>query len=92
MNGNDIIKKAIEEYGESNQCIVAMEELSELQKEISKILRGKGSRKHFVEELADSWIMLCQLKLMFHITNAEVDEEIEQKLIRLEGRLREEQK
>lgn len=61
----DIYKKAINTFGESAQMIVALEECSELQKEITKLLRGKGNLEHLAEEMADAEIMLEQLKLIF---------------------------
>lgn len=61
----DIYKKAIGTFGESAQLIVALEECSELQKEITKLLRGKGNLEHLAEELADTEIMIEQIKLIF---------------------------
>lgn len=61
----DIYKKAINTFGESAQMIVALEECSELQKEISKIIREKGDLGNLAEEIADVEIMLEQLKLIF---------------------------
>lgn len=40
-------------YGDRAQMIVALEELSELQKEICKILRGGENISHLAEEIAD---------------------------------------
>lgn len=60
-----IFLAAIDKFGVENQCIVAIEELSELQKELTKMLRGDGIRLHIVEEIADVEIMLDQLKLWF---------------------------
>jgi len=47
------------------QKIVAIEELSELQKEITKDLRGNANDEHIAEEMADVEIMLEQLKIMY---------------------------
>ena len=47
------------------QKIVAIEELSELQKEITKDLRGNANDEHIAEEMADVEIMLDQLKIMY---------------------------
>ena len=59
------LKQAIETYGEDKQKVVAMEELAELQKELSKSIRGEGNIAHISEEMADVEIMLEQLKLMY---------------------------
>lgn len=42
--------------------VIAMEELSELQKEISKYLRGKGNRSDLLQEMADVYICLSYIK------------------------------
>lgn len=47
------------------QKIVAIEELSELQKEITKDLRGNANDEHIAEGMADVEIMLEQLKIMY---------------------------
>ena len=54
-------------FGERNQLIVAIEELSECQKEICKILRGGEDFRNLAEEIADATIMLEQISLMFNI-------------------------
>lgn len=64
-----IYEKAIAHYGERNQIIVAIEELSELQKELCKYLRGEGNTAHIAEEMADVQIMLDQLDLIFNNRN-----------------------
>ena len=58
-------KKLIEKFGAKNQIIVAIEELSELQKELCKYLRDKTNIRNISEEIADVEIMLEQLKLIF---------------------------
>ena len=75
---NDALKK----FGKSRQSIIAMEELSELQKEISKFLRDKGDSDHLAEEVADVEIMIEQLKQFYDISN-EVFEWKRKKLARL---------
>ena len=58
-------KKLIQKFGEKIQIIVAIEELSELQKELCKYLRDKTNIRNISEEMADVEIMLEQLKLIF---------------------------
>lgn len=58
MTNYDIITAAIDTYGTEQQIIVAIEELSELQKELTKIL--------LAEEMADVRIMLLQLGFIFN--------------------------
>lgn len=61
----DFYSKIIKHFGCDNQCVVAIEELSELQKEICKHLRGLGNVHHIAEEIADVQIMLEQLQRIF---------------------------
>ena len=58
-------KKLIEKFEAKNQIIVAIEELSEIQKELCKYLRDKTNIRNISEEIADVEIMLEQLKLIF---------------------------
>ncbi len=60
-----IILDTIKKNGTDAQIIVAMEELSELIKELSKHLRDKGDINHISEEMADVQIVMEQLKIMF---------------------------
>lgn len=60
-----IYMSAIRKFGKSAQIVVAIEELSELTKELTKTLREKCNLKNISEEMADVEIMLEQLKLIF---------------------------
>ncbi len=70
-----ILEAAIERWGEEMQIIVAIEELSELQKALTKRLRAGGGSvdcetarllsENILEEMADVYIMLAQLEMMF---------------------------
>lgn len=75
-------------YGRNAQMVVALEELSECQKEICKILRGGGDLEHLAEEIADATIMLEQLQLIFTINDL-VCQKMDEKILRLENRLKE---
>ena len=74
-------------YGEAAQMVVALEELSECQKEICKLLRRQGNVDHLAEEIADATIMLEQLRLFFQINDL-VCEKMDEKILRLDARLR----
>lgn len=67
-----VLQRAIDEWGREHQTIIAIEELSELQKELTKTLRGYNRKEGLIEEMADVYIMLGQLKLMYNITDTEV--------------------
>ena len=86
-----ILEKTIETYGADLQKQVAIEEMAELTKEICKDFRGKGNRKHILEEIADVKIMLSQLLIMYDIKIWELNDVMASKLARLSQRLKEEQ-
>lgn len=65
MTNDDVCRGAIDKYGKEHQIIVAIEELSELQKELTKTLRGIENRDHISEEMADVRIMFRQLILLY---------------------------
>lgn len=80
--------QAICHYGQPMQMLVAIEEMSELTKEIVKHRRGEDNRRQVAEEIADVGIMLEQLELMFNCR--ELTQDIrEEKLARLKKRLEE---
>lgn len=92
MIPTQIINDAIAHYGAQHQMIVVIEELAELQKEITKTFRGKLDRKHLIEELADVKIVQEYIPILFDITDDELDAEITKKLERLEGTIEDERK
>lgn len=81
-----ILKKAITTWGAGAQMIMVCEEMSELQKELCKNLRGSDNKMAIAEEIADVEIMLDQMKILFGIhRNVAVCRS--QKIERLAGRL-----
>ena len=78
---------AMSVFGARNQLIVAIEELSECQKEICKILRGGEDYRHLAEEVADATIMLEQIRLMFNINDC-VCNFMDEKIKRLDNRVK----
>ena len=85
-NQESVYVQLIEKY-KDKQLIVAIEELSELQKELCKTLRGNINKENIIEELADVYIMLDQVKIYFSITSNEVEEMIDKKIERTKERL-----
>lgn len=81
------IRDAIDTFGEENQIIVAIEEFSELQKELCKRLRGNDNLDRIAEEIADAQIMIEQLYEMFGINDAVVSF-TDYKMLRLEARIK----
>lgn len=85
-----ILERAIETYGKDMQLNVAIEEFSELIKEICKHKRGEDNRDNIIEEMADCYIMLTQLEIIFGINYfPDIDKVIKGKNDRLEKRLAE---
>ena len=78
LTNKQIYTYLINKFGKKEQITVAIEELSELQKELCKHLRyfGKIDVEHISEEMADVEIMLEQLKVML---NNSVDVEYRKK-------------
>ena len=81
-----IYYNAIAKYGTEHQMIVALEEMSELQKEICKDMRGNLNLKNLIEEIADVTIMLEQLRLIIG-ENGAVCEVMDSKIERLAARI-----
>lgn len=75
LDYNNLYNNLINKYGDK-QLVVAVEELSELQKEICKSLRGKDNKKNLIEEMADVYIMLDQLKIYYNISDDELNNKI----------------
>ena len=83
-----IFEKAIETYGADLQKQVAIEEMAELTKEICKDFRGEGNREHIAEEIADVLIMMSQLEIIYDIKTKELMDMTDNKIKRLEERLK----
>ena len=86
----EIMRSAIGKNGRAMQTVVAIEEMSELQKELSKFIRGKGNRENLIEEMADVLIMITQIQLMYHIPDDDVEKAMHFKLNRLKERTQDE--
>lgn len=92
----EILQKAIDTYGVDAQSDMAIEEMSELTKEILKLRRAVNGKMHsailadckfkIADEIADVEIMLTQLKMM-HNCEELVEERKEYKVNRLNERL-----
>lgn len=83
------LEKAVETYGKDMQLTVAVEELSELIKEICKNKRGRDNRDNIIEEMADCYIMLEQLAIIYGIELNEIVAMMYSKTQRLEKSLAE---
>ena len=89
MDRQKVYRQALDVFGAKAQFVVALEELSEAQKEICKFLRGKGDPEHLTEEIADAQIMLEQVQMLCGIDEGAVQEQMDSKIERLRGRIKE---
>ena len=95
-----IIDETMDRYGIERQSLVAMEELSELQKAISKLVRNpeertkplefKGLKNNLIEEMADVLICMDQLIEFYNVQHCDVQDIIQAKQERQAKRLEEE--
>ena len=63
-----IYEKAIDHYGVTRQLWKAVEEMSELTKELAKYAAaGETTREALIDEIADVTVMMEQLRLIFGV-------------------------
>jgi NTP pyrophosphatase (non-canonical NTP hydrolase) len=87
MENEGVYHKAIQRWGSQLQIVCCIEELSELQKELCKAIRGKDwSMSNIAEEMGDVEVMLDQMKILFDVELA-TDIYKKAKIKRLEERL-----
>jgi len=81
------LKQAINYFGSINQKIKAIEEFSELTKELCKGMTKVGKpNNELIDEIADCEIMLEQMKMIYKCHD-EVEGHKETKIIRLFNRM-----
>ncbi|MBQ7129404.1 MAG: hypothetical protein IJO19_05395 [Clostridia bacterium] len=84
----DFIKALIQKYGVETQVLVAVEEMSELQKALLKnINRNSKNLTEVKEEMVDVSIMLEQLRYIYKISNREFSTIKKNKIERTKKRL-----
>lgn len=90
----ETISDMLEKFGEDSQIDVAVEEMSELIKELIKYKRSKihsrekqaASREHVVEEIGDVMFMMEYLKRIFNIDDEEIQQAVQEKAYRTKRR------
>ena len=85
------MQRIIDRYGEDHQLNIAIEEMSELTKEICKYFRDPVKVKHYdqiKEELADVLIMCRQIQMIFGIPTDELKFEMDFKINRTLERMK----
>ncbi len=85
MEKDKICKNAIQKWGIENQILKSVEELNELSSELIKYLNDKAfrNRKKVIAEIADAYVVLRQLEIMFGEDDCK--KQVEKKLEKLEG-------
>ena len=76
-------------YGIDSQLLMAIEEMSELTKEICKYNRGNDNREKLIDEIADVKIMIEQIEYLFKLSkevNLRVDYKLQRQLRRIEDK------
>lgn len=77
------VRKILDFYGHNLQKIQAVEEMAELSVELIKNAnRNKSNEEAIKDEIADVSLMLYQLKMIYNITDEEIDEVIDRKIDR----------
>lgn len=84
-----VMIEAIRQNGYKMQTMVAIEEMSELTKELVKFMRGENNTDAIAEEIADVEIMLRQMKIIYGIKDEDVEKLMVIKLKRLKARMEE---
>lgn len=81
-----VLREAIDTFGEDLQMMVAIEEMAELTKVLSKVTRygmQDRLREKAKEEIADVAIMLLQLMMIFEFSDDDICAEAGRKVQRL---------
>ena len=74
------ISELIKQYGKEKQPVICIEELSELQKELCKFMRGKGDIDHITEEITHCFISISVIMEMMNIDKEKIQQHITNKI------------
>lgn len=83
----DLCKDVIEFYGMDQATVVAMEECSEVIKELSKFVRGLGNKRNLSEEIADVLITLKEVCMIYDLKDEDIQNTIIYKQFRQARRM-----
>ena len=79
---NEKLKDIIKHYGELHQKGKAHEELGELKDELIYDIATHQNKQRVFEEMADVYVMLDQLKIIYNISNMDIQVEMNKKVNR----------
>ena len=80
MTVEKFVKYIMDKNGKNYQFTIAMEEMSELIKELSKNIRGENNRNEIAEEAADVFMCLKVIFCFFDIDELEIQQILHQKI------------
>ena len=81
----DVLAENIRLHGDKavfHRCVITVEEMAELTKEITKHLFDRGDMDHLTEEIADVYVVLQGLKMVFGIKEEDIDRIVDAKIRR----------
>lgn len=81
-----ILYDLVQKYGDK-QITIFIEEMSELTKELCKNIRGHYNLDKIYEEMADVYIMLAQMQMLFQMDVEALEYMINKKIERTKERL-----
>lgn len=76
------IKEMIDTLGKETTLVIAMEELAELQQQVSKLYRGKGNIENLTEEIADVCICIDLITKVSGVKEEQLESWINKKMER----------
>jgi hypothetical protein len=76
--------QAVMKFGVKNQLLKAIEELTELSLEICHSSFDRMNRENIIEEMADVYIMMEQMRIIFEVQDVELIKAKTRKLVRLQ--------
>ena len=77
-----LVAKASVDYNTTNNVIICIEECSELQQTLTKLIRGKEDEAHVLEEMADVILAVKYLQERLEISDEELNRAINVKATR----------
>ena len=80
MTVEKFVKYIMDKNGKNYQFTIAMEEMSELIKELSKNIRGENNRNEIAEEASDVLMCLKEIFCFFDIDELEIQQILHQKI------------
>ena len=80
MTVEKFVKYIMDKNGKNYQFTIAMEEMSELIKELSKNIRGENNRNEIAEEAEDVFMCLKEFFCFFDIDELEIQQILHQKI------------